>query len=111
METKAVTVTKATYRSMLVSKTLPAIFDKFPMDVQRIVVQHDNAKPHAVSFDSEVIAASKLNDRHIVFGDQPGNSPDLNVLDLGFFNSIQSLQQKMPAFTVDTYLAARLADL
>ncbi|ETV90078.1 hypothetical protein H310_15088 [Aphanomyces invadans] len=75
------------------------------MDVQRIVVQHDNAKPHTVSFDSEVIAASKLNRRHIVFGDQPANSPDLYVLDLGFFNSIQSLQQKIPAFTVDELIS------
>ncbi|KAK2375902.1 hypothetical protein QL285_076755 [Trifolium repens] len=32
---------------------------------------------------------------------QPPNSPDLNVMDLGFFNSIQSLQQKEVTKSVD----------
>ena len=32
---------------------------------------------------------------------QPANSPDLNVLDLGFFNAIQSLQYKESLTTVD----------
>ncbi|CAI8608586.1 unnamed protein product [Vicia faba] len=32
---------------------------------------------------------------------QPPNSPDLNVLDLGFFNAIQSLQQKEVSKSVD----------
>ncbi|ETV97361.1 hypothetical protein H310_09696 [Aphanomyces invadans] len=83
LETKTVSVTKATYKNMLIKETFPAIFEKFPCDFQRIIVQHDNAKPHAVIWT------------------QPANSPDLNILDLGFFNSIQSLQHKMTAFTVD----------
>ena len=32
---------------------------------------------------------------------QPPNSPDLNVLDLGFFNSIQSLQQRERCTSID----------
>ena len=32
---------------------------------------------------------------------QPANSPDLNVLDLGFFNSIQSLQHQSAPRTID----------
>ncbi|KAF0706813.1 hypothetical protein AaE_013932 [Aphanomyces astaci] len=86
---------------MLVDQTFPAIFEKFPRNVQRIVVQHDNATPHAVTTDPAVVAASASDGRRIVFGEQPANSPDLNILDLGFFNSIQALQQKMPAYTVD----------
>ncbi|KAF0702551.1 hypothetical protein AaE_015855 [Aphanomyces astaci] len=101
LETKSVTVTKAIYKKMLVDQTFPAIFEKFPRNVQRIVVQHDNATPHAVTTDPAVVAASASDGRRIVFGEQPANSPDLNILDLGFFNSIQALQQKMPAYTVD----------
>ncbi|XP_074298251.1 uncharacterized protein LOC141629089 [Silene latifolia] len=38
---------------------------------------------------------------NISLNQQPPNSPDLNVLDLGFFRSIQSLQQRLRAKTVD----------
>ena len=37
---------------------------------------------------------------------QPANSPDLNVLDLGFFNSIQSLQQRRCARNIDSLISA-----
>lgn len=32
---------------------------------------------------------------------QPPNSPDLNVLDLGFFRAIQSLKYKEASKTID----------
>ncbi|ETV79833.1 hypothetical protein H257_07049 [Aphanomyces astaci] len=97
---KSVTVTKATYKRMLVDNVLPSILARFPQETKTIVVQHDNATPHAVTFHAEVVAASQSGERRIVFGAQPANSPDLNILDLGFFNSIQSLQQKMPAYNI-----------
>ncbi|KAI9083257.1 hypothetical protein K1719_034789 [Acacia pycnantha] len=37
---------------------------------------------------------------------QPPNSPDLNILDLGFFNAIQSLQYKEVPKTTDDLIAA-----
>ena len=37
---------------------------------------------------------------------QPANSPDLNVLDLGFFNSIQSLQHEAAPRNVDDLVQA-----
>lgn len=37
---------------------------------------------------------------------QPPRSPDLNILDLGFFNSIQSLQYKTPTTEIDGLIAA-----
>lgn len=37
---------------------------------------------------------------------QPPNSPDLNVLDLGFFRSIQTLQHQEAPKNVDELLAA-----
>ncbi|RHY19953.1 hypothetical protein DYB32_010136, partial [Aphanomyces invadans] len=62
---------------------------------------HDNATLHAVTSDLDVVAATVSNGGRIAFGEQPANSPDLNILNLGFINSIQALQQKMPAYTVD----------
>ena len=37
---------------------------------------------------------------------QPPNSPDFNVLDLGFFNAIQSLQMQGSTDTIDEMIAA-----
>ena len=38
--------------------------------------------------------------------DQPANSPDCNILDLGFFRALQSLQfQREPATTIDGLIA------
>ncbi|KAH9150734.1 hypothetical protein AeRB84_006476 [Aphanomyces euteiches] len=37
---------------------------------------------------------------------QPAQSPDLNVLDLGFFNSIQALQQQMECRTIEEIVKA-----
>jgi hypothetical protein len=37
--------------------------------------------------------------------DQPPNSPDLNVLDLGYVAAIQALQQKQQQRTVDDLIA------
>ncbi|CAN0029650.1 unnamed protein product [Pylaiella littoralis] len=39
------------------------------------------------------------------FVGQPPNSPDTNILDLGFFNSIQSLQDRTTPRTVDELIA------
>jgi hypothetical protein len=43
--------------------------------------------------DAEVL--EKLNNMTVTVNlvDQPANSPDLNVLDLGYFAAIQALQQ------------------
>jgi len=37
---------------------------------------------------------------------QPANSSDFNVLDLGFFNSIQSIQYKTSSKTTEELVAA-----
>jgi hypothetical protein len=46
--------------------------------------------------DEDVIAAGQADGWDIRLLNQPVNSPDLNVLDLGFFASIQSLQHRKP---------------
>ncbi|ETI38655.1 hypothetical protein F443_15671 [Phytophthora nicotianae P1569] len=59
-----------------------------------IYIQQDNAKPHVSPRDSYVMNTGQSDGWNIVVMFQPPNSPDLNVLDLGFFASIQSIQYK-----------------
>ncbi|DAZ97358.1 TPA: hypothetical protein N0F65_003381 [Lagenidium giganteum] len=85
METKPLSVTKETYINALVGHVIPAVEAKWPQSCrhQSIVMQHDNAPPHKVE------------------AFQPANSPDMNVLDLGFFNAIQSLQYTKESRSID----------
>lgn len=80
-------------RQYLIEKVILAIQDKWPQeDRDKIIfIQQDNARTHVHPYDLaflEVVVATGLDIRLM---QQPANSPDMNVLDLGFFNSIQSL--------------------
>lgn len=97
MVTKAMTsVTKETSRAYLVNKVLPAIKEKWPLEDREspIFIQQDNAKTHISVDDEEFCRVATENGFDIRLICQPPNSPDLNVLDLGFFAAIQSLFQK-----------------
>ena len=59
-----------------------------------IYIQQDNAKPHVAVDDEEVVKAATSDGWNIRLICQPPKSPDFNVLDLGYFSSIQSLQDK-----------------
>lgn len=102
LELKSCNVDREVYREFLVQKVFPSIRDKFPTEWKehKIHVQQDNARPHVSHNDEEVVAAGATDGWDIVLRNQPPNSPDLNVLDLGFFNAIQSLQQEACATTV-----------
>jgi hypothetical protein len=93
LETKNIIVNREVMRRYLIEKVVPAIQEMWPEDSrgQPIFIQQDNAKTHILRDDvdfAEAVAATGLDIRIIL---QPPNSPDLNVLDLGFFSSIQSL--------------------
>ena len=62
------------------------------MFLTAVARQRDNAKSHFSANDPDVLKAGKSDGWKIQMMNQPPNSPDLNVLDLGFFNAIQSLQ-------------------
>ncbi|ETV69424.1 hypothetical protein H257_14809 [Aphanomyces astaci] len=79
---------------------IPAIKASLPSANKRVVLQHDNATPHGAITDS-ALAAVSTDGWTFVMRRQPPNSPDLNVLDLGFFASIQSLQYKKMSRSVD----------
>ncbi|ETP39281.1 hypothetical protein F442_13242 [Phytophthora nicotianae P10297] len=94
-------MTREVYRRMLLEDVIPAIKAKWewvrdeglgvPL-VSPIWVQQDNAKPHVLPDDPEVLVAGRAGGWSILFRNRPAQSPDLNVLDCGFFNAIQSLQ-------------------
>ncbi|CAM9963095.1 unnamed protein product, partial [Ascophyllum nodosum] len=64
-------------------------------------VQQDNAPSHNIVDDPDIVAAGTADGWNIRLINQPPNSPDTNILDLGFFNSIQSLQDRTTLNTVD----------
>lgn len=58
-------------------------------------IQQDNATPHRAAYDpDDVVAARNADGWRICFENQLAKSPDLNVLDLGLLNPLQSLQQR-----------------
>ncbi|VFQ66118.1 unnamed protein product [Cuscuta campestris] len=59
-----------------------------------IVLQQDNARPHISGTKQDFMTAGNANGFNITLSNQPPNSPDLNILDLGFFRAIQSLKEK-----------------
>jgi hypothetical protein len=76
---------------------IPAIHQNCPLCHQSVAIkiQQDNAKPHLIRNDDPLLqAAIATTGMNITFVNQPPNSPDTNVLDLGYFNAIQSLQQR-----------------
>ncbi|KAJ0394050.1 hypothetical protein ATCC90586_009234 [Pythium insidiosum] len=86
--------------ALVIDKVIPAIKSKWPAHEKHmgIRIQLDNASPHVEANDSEVLAAGREDGWRIIIDCQPAQSPDLNVIDLGYFNSIQSLQNRcLPA--------------
>ncbi|KAJ1257371.1 hypothetical protein BS78_K075900 [Paspalum vaginatum] len=59
-----------------------------------IFIQQDNAKTHAAVDDPVFCELASADGFDIRLMCQPPNSPDLNILDLGFFASLQSVYQK-----------------
>lgn len=89
-------VTKETSRQFLMEKVLPAIKAKWPAEERHlpIFIQQDNAKTHVAVNDEAFVAAAQADGWDIRLTCQPPNSPDLNVLDLGFFAAIQALFER-----------------
>lgn len=109
MEIKPITsVTRDHIRACLIEKVIPSIQEKWPAeDVGKpIFIQQDNAKTHVNPSDKEFQEAGSENGFDIRLMCQPPSSPDMNVLDLGFFSAIQSLQHQACPKTVEDLLSA-----
>ena len=86
-------VTKGVYRELLISKLLPAIIEKWPRTdrlSRKIWIQQDGAKSHINTDDEEFRQAIQDQELYAGLYTQAANSPDVNLLDLGFFRAIQS---------------------
>ncbi|WOG94390.1 hypothetical protein DCAR_0313685 [Daucus carota subsp. sativus] len=108
LETKAITsVKRENVREFLTQKVLPAVREKWPVrNIETIYIQQDNAKTHVNPTDTEFCEAAQEEDFDICLMCQPPNSPDLNILDLGFFRALQSLKYKVTVKSVDDLIAA-----
>lgn len=109
LELKASTsVKREDIKAFLIEKVLPNIQEKWPKEDRgkTIFIQQDNARTHVECGDKDFQeAASKTSfDIHLMC--QPANSPDLNILDLGFFSAIQSLQHKECPKTIEDLVRA-----
>ncbi|KAH6783068.1 hypothetical protein C2S52_008027 [Perilla frutescens var. hirtella] len=103
LETKPIeSITQEVIRDYLINQVLPAIKVKWPAEASKVIyIQQDNAKPHIKDSDINFREASSANGFVFTLIQQPPNSPDLNVNDLGWFRSIQSLQTETETNTVD----------
>ena len=90
---------------MLVKNVIPAIKQKWPAISKRCIIQQDNAKPNITVEDSVIVQAMNQNRIRMELLNQPPNSPEFNVLDLGFFNSIQALQHQYTPKNIDDLVA------
>ena len=92
---------------MKIREKWPRWFFATPHDKStNITVQQDNARPHMLLDDPEILAAGSVAGWNICMAQQPANSPDLNVLDLGLFNAIDKLQHKHPRRNVQELVVA-----
>ncbi|KAH9147130.1 hypothetical protein AeRB84_005975, partial [Aphanomyces euteiches] len=106
LETKPINVDGDVYQEKI-NEVIPALLNKMPKaQLQKGVwIQQDNTSPHRT-------VTTKFVSTHLDTGgfsiekNQPPNSPDYNVLNLGFFNAIQSLQHQKSTRTIDEMIDA-----
>ena len=108
MEVKPIeSITKSVIKQCLIEKIIPAIKAKWPSDFSKhIVIQQDNARPHINDNDQDFLKVEQDGEFHITLANQPPNSPDLNINDLGFFRIIQGLQHRKAPKTVSQLVDA-----
>jgi hypothetical protein len=89
-------ITRDVIRDFMINKVLHAIREKWPREEisQLIFIQQDNAPSHLEVNDPVFCEAAKQGGFDIRLIGQPPKSPDMNILDLGFFRAIQSIQYK-----------------
>ncbi|XP_019097494.1 PREDICTED: uncharacterized protein LOC109131248 [Camelina sativa] len=95
-------------KEFLLGKVLPKIRERWPQEDfgKPIFIQQDNARTHVDPRDEDFRAAGSRYGFDIRLMCQPPNSPDLNILDLGFFNAIQTLQHVVSPKTTEELVVA-----
>ena len=103
LETKPLNITAEIYKQMILEKVFPAIKENWPSGYssETIWINEDNCRCHPEATRIVLQDVAAMDGWDIRGRPQPPNSPDLNVLDLGFFHSIQSLQYKTRPKNID----------
>lgn len=106
-ETRSVTMGRDEHRDMLVKNVIPAIRSKCPPFLRNLplVIQQDGSRCHVQPDDPAIRVECSREGWNIRLEAQPPNSPDLNILDLGFFASIQALQYEESPSNTDELIA------
>eukprot|EP00977_Amphora_coffeiformis_P001349 scaffold283_cov186-Amphora_coffeaeformis.AAC.7 len=110
-ETHCVPVTKALYTDFICNKVIPSATSKWPRDrssrTQLIAIQQDNPNTHMGNTDPQWLLAKDSDPRFKFYlGEQPTRSPDTNILDLGFFRSLECATWKLKrASNIDGLIA------
>ena len=92
-------VTKDVYRELHINQLILAILENWPRRdrmSRTIYIQQDDAKNHICEDDEEFNNALMEQDIDTKLYTQTPNSPDINLLDLGFFRAIQSINDASP---------------
>ena len=92
-------VTNEVYWELVISKLLLAIVEKWPWTdrlSRKILIQQDGAKSHRSADNDEFNEALIDQNINAELYKQAANSPDVNLLDLGFFRAIQSFNDAAP---------------
>ena len=88
-------------KDTIINKLIPSIKENFPKDTSTIIIQLDGSSDHSVEEDPDIKRLIFDINLPITFRKKPQMSPYLNVLDLGYFDSIQGLQYKKECETVN----------
>jgi hypothetical protein len=92
--TTNISVGRKVYLDYLITKLLPRLKEIWPNKNEKILIEQDNATSHIPISNLEFHEVAKKGGWDFQLFAQPPNSPDCNILDLGFFAGIQSLQRK-----------------
>ena len=85
-----INVDVAVFLEQMKTNVFPAIRAAYHHAKRSVVIQLDGAKPHVARGIQEELQAECLKDGfRITIQRQPPQSPDLNILDLGLFHSLQ----------------------
>ena len=103
-------MTELVCKLFLCKKVIPSIMAKWPrswdhdgnLEPETIILQQDNALVHVSSYKlSKIMQEFRTNSVRIFAGYQPPILPDLKVLDLALFRSMQTYYFKNPGLNIN----------
>ncbi|XP_021864966.1 uncharacterized protein [Spinacia oleracea] len=95
------------FTEQVAAKKFKEQMSKWPLGAcKEIWIQQDNARPHIHAGDTQFKEAATKDGFNIRLINQPAQSPDMNVLDLGFFRAFQLIQYKEFPKSVDELIKA-----